>query len=224
MNCQQCQQRISDALAAGDVHVSPEVTAHQNSCPACTKFSATQQNLFDSIDETMQSLVNQPVPPSFLPTVRARLDENPVRQRSWPLIWNLAAVAALVAAAVILAYFWRKPTTLRTSPGQIAATAQAVPAAQQPPQSEQKSSEQPVVPSSPRHVALTPASAPTPKAIVATEERQAFAKFVAEAPQRPEIALAFTRPATRASDAPNETALLRIDFVEVKSLDGTEDE
>lgn len=224
MNCQQCQQKIFDVLAAGTGGLAPEVAAHQSSCPACAKFFAVQQSLFKSIDAGLQSFVNQPVPASLLPSIRARLDENTVSQRSWFLNWNLATFAALVIAGIVLAHFWQRPTILHTSPGQTTTNVQAISASQRALPLEPHKQSRAVPPNRSERVALTSSAVAAPKVIVPAEERQAFAKFVAEVPQQPQVALAFTHPATESSDATNETALLRIDLVEVKSLDGTEDE
>jgi anti-sigma factor RsiW len=106
MNCQQCQEKILDALAAGANHVAPEIAAHQSSCPACARFFATQQSLLQSIDAALQSVVNQPVPPSLLPAVRARLCSVE------PLNFVFPAWAS-VAALVLLGFLVSAPFLLR---------------------------------------------------------------------------------------------------------------
>jgi hypothetical protein len=53
------------------------------------------------------------------------------------------------------------------------------------------------------------------------EERQAFARFVAELPDEREVALALTRPASALEDVPVEIALLQIESLELKPLEGT---
>jgi anti-sigma factor RsiW len=206
MNCKKCQEEILDALAAGVSQVAPEVAAHQNSCPACAQFFATQQNLFHSIDATLQSLVNQPVPPSFLPTVRARLDENFMAPRSWLLTWHLAGVAALAVLVFLVSYALHRPDSA-LSPGQIASTTQPWSAVLQVVRDNSTMREPrdaaPVLPVSipKRHAS---ASVPTsePEVIVLAEEREAFAKFVAEVPEQPQVVVGLTHPAPDTLDAP----------------------
>jgi len=71
---------------------------------------------------------------------------------------------------------------------------------------------------------LSPAPAePVPEVIVLAEERQAFAKLVAELPKEKEVALALTRPAPAVPDVPVEIALLMIGIVEVKPLEVTQE-
>lgn len=223
MNCQQCQQKILDSLASGASHVTPEVAAHQNSCPACAQFFATQQNLFHAIDAGLQSFVNQPVPPSLLPTVRARLDENSEARRSVFVSLGLASIAALAILAFAVPYALYRPHNAVNSE-KLASTSRQQAAAPQ------VVGDATTIQAHPEAVRVLPVSnhgrnaTKVPEVIVPAEERQAFAKFLAEAPQRPQVALAFTHPATGVSGALNETALLRIDPVEVKSLDGTDNE
>jgi hypothetical protein len=64
------------------------------------------------------------------------------------------------------------------------------------------------------------ASVPTsePEVIVLAEEREAFAKFVAEVPEQPQVVVGLTHPAPDTLDAPIEIALLHIDRLEVNLL------
>lgn len=108
MNCKQCQQRVLDALAAGASHLAPEVTAHRNYCSTCTEFFMRQQNLFQSIDAGLQSVANQPVPPSLLPMVRARIASVDHLNFGFPA-W------ASSTALIVLAFLLSAPFLLRTS-------------------------------------------------------------------------------------------------------------
>ena len=228
MNCQRCQQSIVDSLAVGASHVSPEVMAHQQSCPACAQFFATEGNLFRAIDAGLRSVVNQPLPPSLLPTVRARLGENAVPQRTWLLGWNLAAVVALAILAFAVSHaLLRRHSAVNSEP--ITSTSRQLSTPPQVPRDNATIQAQPeavrVLPVSNRERNAHALATEAPEVIVSAEEREAFAKFVAEVPEQPtQVALALTHPASGAFDAPSGTALLRIDLVEVNSLDGTENE
>jgi hypothetical protein len=108
MKCQECQQKILDSFASGANQVSPEVAAHQQFCCECAKFGAEQKNLFHAIDAGLQSIIDQPVPPSLLRTIRARLGTVDHPNFAFPA-W------VSVAALVLFAFLVSAPFLLRTS-------------------------------------------------------------------------------------------------------------
>jgi len=227
MNCKQYQEKILDSLAAGAANLSPEIAAHQNSCTLCAEFYQAHQRLFHGIDTGLQSLVNQPVPPSLLPTVRARLDENPMPQRAWFLSWNPVAVAALAILAVAVSYALHRPHSSVNS-GQIASTSQQHSTTAQVVRDKTTMQADPkaasVLPGTNHKVVVAPRNAPAssvdvPEVIVLAEERQAFAKFIADAPVGGPVVLAMAQPANPESDEPIDIALLRIEPLEVQSMD-----
>jgi hypothetical protein len=60
-----------------------------------------------------------------------------------------------------------------------------------------------------------------PEVIILSEEQRAFAKFVADVPEEPAVALALNHPSPPPADSSSEIALLQIDSLEVKPLEST---
>jgi hypothetical protein len=93
-----------DALieaAATGAELRDELRAHLEVCDSCRAAFAEEQALFASIDAGLHAEANTQVPPSFLPRVRARLDEAGAPGRSW--VTNGFVLAS--AAVVIVAFF-----------------------------------------------------------------------------------------------------------------------
>ncbi len=218
MNCKHCREKILNSLAAGEDLLTAEVVAHQNACISCTEFYAAQQELFHAVDAGLRFLVNQPVPPSLLPAVRARLNENSAPRNSWIPGWNFAAVAAAAILALGLGYIWRRPANQPTAPETALLASRSVdntqPAGQLPKVRAKLSPTPRRRPAAQAHSATG-----TSEVIVLAEERQAFARFVAEVPEERDVAVALTRPAPPEADDPVEIALLQIDGLDVKPLE-----
>jgi hypothetical protein len=223
MNCKQCQQNILESLAGRGL-LAPEVSAHQKSCAACREFFGAQQTLFLAIDTNLHSLANQPVPSSLLPSVRARLDEGSAPNRARFFAWSAVAVTAATLVTVNLGYHLRQPVNSAKSAPVTSIASRSV----DNPQPDLPSNQAPrkSYVSAPKiwHSAPTP-STPAPEVIVLAEERQAFARFVAEVPEKPEVAKALVRPAPGENQGENaepvEIAVLQIDNLNVKPLEGT---
>jgi hypothetical protein len=220
MNCKVCQEKILESLAGGTEPLASEVASHKNSCVACRGYYDAQQNLFRSIDAGLRSFANQPVPPSLVPGVRARLDEKSTPRRSGYFRWSFAAVVAVVILTAGIGYVLRRPENHPNSPEVLSVASQSasnpVPATQ-PPAKSSSIAPRPIA----KRVSPEAASTTVPEVIVLAEERQAFARFVEEIPQEREVAMALTKPAREQVDDPLEIALLQIESLEVKSLEET---
>jgi len=231
MSCQQIQREILDRLAAGEVSLPGRLTAHQEACAECASYYRAQAQVFQSIDDGLSAVANAPMPPSLLPGVRARLDE-PQAPRVFPFHrWTLAAFAAIALAAVAFTFLWHRPTRLSNTVPEVAhvtaprtvepkldapvigETAKQVEAMRHP-RERFSESKLPVV---------EPQEEPAPEVIVLAEEREAFARFIAQVPRNPETALALTRPLPKVDGSAVEIALLMIKPVEVKPLEGSEE-
>ncbi len=216
MNCKLCQEKILESLAVGTELLASEVATHKDSCIACRGYYDTRRNLFRSIDSGLRSFANHPVPSSLVPGVRARLDESTPR-RSGYFSWSFAAVAAVVILTAGIGYVLRRPENHPNSPEVLSVVSRSVsnpvPATQPP----ANVAPRPIA----KRVSSEVASTTAPEVIVLAEERQAFARFVAEIPQEREVAMAMTKPAQERADDPLEIALLQIETLEVKPLEGT---
>jgi hypothetical protein len=227
MNCQRYQQQILESLADDEAVRAEDLMTHLNSCVACRKFHTAQQDLFRSIDDGLRSLANPPVPVSLLPALRARLNEtsfaNLAHLRGWS--WSLVAATAVVIMAASVSHPVRHPATppALSYPTSAASAPRSVEDLQPRAQSHREA---------PRNAARNPnakrarAAAPSiaPEVIVLAEERQAFAKFVAEVPQEPKVALTLAHPAPVATDDAVEIAQLQIDGLDVQPLEGSASE
>ncbi len=224
MNCEQCQTRIVESLAAGVAQVSREVFDHQQTCPVCRDFHEAQASLFRSMDASLHGMVNQAMPPSLLPGVRARLSQEQVAGRGSITHWSFALVAAAVLLAVAVGYVRHRSENHPnfTDSGKVASGS----VGNSGPTEQTLQKPMITLPSRARRRAISAASPPTTseptrEVIVLAEERQAFARFVAELPKERQVALALTQPAPAPQDVPVETALLQIESLELRPLEGT---
>lgn len=221
MNCREYQAQITEALAHGSQPLSIRLATHTDSCSTCREFHTKQQALFQSIDAELQSLANQPVPPSFLPVVRDRIRQN-VETHRWPSpAWSLlAGTAALIIIFGVASKFHSSIRYRNASPNTATASAtrvEAMPA-------------QPTAKIAPVHHgsrSLSDALGSSPefsKVIVLPEEQKAFTRFLAQVPEHQQATLALTRPTMMESVEPVEIAPLQIATLEVKPLEGSETE
>jgi hypothetical protein len=99
-------------LAAAGADPNPQMQAHLQVCASCRSVFENERSLFASIDSCLRSSANAEIPPSFIPTVRARFQqevqrESPPSRGSRTLTDRLLWVPGLVAAAIILFIFTR---------------------------------------------------------------------------------------------------------------------
>jgi len=227
MNCKHCQEKILDSLTAGAAQLSRAAFDHQQTCPVCREFHDAQANLFHSMDASLHAMVNQATPPSLLPGIRARLGQGQVAGRGWISHWSFAVVAASALLAVGIGYVRHRPENHPNSPESGTVVSRGVDTAE--------SSTQPlhrrmsVSPNRTYKRANPPVPSPatseaTPEVIVLAEERQAFAKFVAELPKERQVAIALIQSAPAPVDAPVVIALLQIESLDLRPLEGTPSE
>ncbi len=221
MNCQQCQQKVLESLASGESVPAAEFAVHLKSCAACRHFYSGQQELFLSIDSGLRSLANPSIPPSLLPSVRARLDENPFPNYASFYRWSLIAVTIMAILVISVGYSLRRTSTT-PSASALQPTALASRNVDNP-RPVERPHQQPLTKVTSRskvgHAASMADTNKMPEVIVLAEERQAFVRFVAEVPDEPSVALALAHPAPAASGDVGEIALLQIDPLEVKPLE-----
>ena len=75
-----------------------DLRAHLAFCVSCRAAFAEEQSLFAVIDSSLHVAANTEVPPSFIPRVRARLEEASLAQLRWlqPLVLASASVALVL--------------------------------------------------------------------------------------------------------------------------------
>lgn len=231
MNCEQIQQEILDRLAARETALPERLVAHQECCGECRSYYQSHVSLFHSINLGLGAIANSPVPPSLLPGVRARSEEQVAGRWFGFHGWTLAGLATAAMAAVVFALFWHRPmqpsntapdlarvTTARTpeSTRDTGATAEA-------PKREGQSPRLVKQRSLPAPLAKDSRKDRTPEVIILAEEREAFARFAAQVPENPAAAVALTRRMPENNEPVVEIALLTIKPVEVKPLESSEE-
>jgi hypothetical protein len=217
MNCRTAQEKITDSFAASSV-LPREVVVHRDSCAKCRAFYVAERALFESLNDGLRTLVNQHVPPSLLPQVRARLDGAPVVPLLGTLQQRLVAIAAALILSLYVGYLNHRP--------QIAPHAQDDRA----PVSSGLSGPTPAVPGSVepappapelarKHGSSPHASQPAAEVIVSSEERTALVRFVAQVPEQNGDVVPLTHSDPLNEEPPPELALVEIGKVEIQPLE-----
>lgn len=226
MNCKRAQKKIIESLASGEPELRGEQHLHLQSCGGCRAFLADQAALFQAMDSHLRVIANEPVPPSLLPGLRVRLREEAAQSRSlWVPVWQRLAITALVVLALLVSVRLYRTDTVTHGPVEA-------------PLASSGSSEIPAKPSETVVLAPLPqrphsagtstasaaAPAPAPEVLVLREEQEAFAHFVAELSSDRDAAVALASAEPAKGDTPVEIALLTIESVEVKPLEGSSGE
>jgi hypothetical protein len=129
MPCENFQDAIRRAVA-GELELEPRLRLHLDVCEECSSAFELEKALFASIDSGIRAVANSEVPPSLLPNVRVRLQEErnakPGLIISWP---SLAGAAAAVCAFVLITTLWQSKTlrTADSQPGNSQTSASALP-------------------------------------------------------------------------------------------------
>src|SRR5258707_1763583 len=226
MNCERYKEKMVEALARGEGAVHGELAAHVRACGACREFYEAQVDLFGAIDSGVRAMVNETVPASLLPRVRARIEKVRTPRLVWRPAWSVVAIAAMIL--VVSLGFVRRSGSLRDAgltkaPTAVAIRTETVPFAA----TSREAASTAVNPRRrPGNNTGTRIDRPTevPEVIVLSEEREAFVRFVARIPVDPHKAVALTRPAPPQQDLPVEIALLQIEKLKVKLLEPTAEE
>ena len=101
MNCQRAREQVTDMLAAGRVELAGALSDHAQSCTGCRTFYAKQAEIFRAMYSGLGAMVNESVPPSLLPRVRARMQETHTVS---PWLYRLLPVAAVLVVVWVIAY------------------------------------------------------------------------------------------------------------------------
>ena len=99
MNCERYQDKLIAALASGEKSLDLDVAAHLRACAECGKFYEAQVQLFQAIDSGLRAVVNERMPASLLPGVRAQIAAKRMAG-SWFL--TLVPVAGIVMVALLI--------------------------------------------------------------------------------------------------------------------------
>ena len=224
MNCRQCQKRILDAFAAAEAAPPDVVVEHKQNCGACQAYYELQASFFRRLEEGIKVMANEEVPPSLVPRVKARLTRELPSASAWAPVWGMAAVAAAVLAAALGSPLLDRPKyhSVLSERAKVAThrIESPVVATREPPGAAKPSlGRQPKRARAHASGQGAEVSEVMPEVIVLREERAAFARFVAEPPRNPEVALASTRAAPPNDEVAAEIVALKIEGLELESLD-----
>ena len=218
MSCEKYQAAISEAAAMQEA--SAMLERHLNACASCQERYAEEQELLAAIDASVSRVVQADAGPSFLPGVRAAMEqERTVRgeSRSWSVFRPAVALAAVCLAFAIFERVQPRPETMSQSANVapvVTRTAPALEALQL--QTLRPQVRRPAAIRRAASAAIGSRQTYGPEVIVPPDERIAFAKFVRGVGQRNQVAIALTRtapviPSAFEASEPLEIAELRIE-------------
>lgn len=201
MNCQGAREQTVDTLATGRPEMTGELAGHMQSCAECRTFYALQAELFRAMDSGLGAMINESVPPSFLPRVRARMAETPTVS---PWFYRLLPAAAVLVIACLIAFpIMRR--SFRSGGVQVAVIPERSKNGGEPRRPLAEQTEKSTIPpatrkQSPRHSARPPAAqrrAQTAElaVLVSSEESEGLLQLAAAVPRSPQWAQAMVHPA-----------------------------
>jgi hypothetical protein len=215
MNCRIAQEKITGSLAASSA-LTPEAAVHRDSCAKCRAFYESERGLFEFLNNGLRNLVNQPMPPSLLPQVRAHLDLVPATPYFGTLQQRLAGVAALLILALSMGYLEHGPQIKTDTQYRQAAMlsglnnlAPALSVSEEPISARSKRTRKQVISRRP----------PQAEVIVSSEERRALARFVARVPEQNKAVVDLTHSVPLDDEPPPEMAAVDLGKVEIQPLE-----
>jgi hypothetical protein len=126
MTCNHYKQALLELAAAGpETKPGPKLQVHLQACSSCRSAFENERSLFASIDSCLRFSATAGIPSSFIPTVRARFQQEvqyEVQQESsatraiTPVPDRLLWISALAAAAIILFIFASQDRRVKSQP------------------------------------------------------------------------------------------------------------
>lgn len=230
MPCEQYKDALAEVAAAGAAPQG-ELRTHLDDCAPCRVAFDKEQSLFAGIDSGLHAAANVEVPPSFLPRVRARLDEIVVPRFRW---LQPFAYASASLALVLLVFLMARPR--RATPENSAKAGPVVVPA--PVTSRIDANSGRISLESTQIVAarvnhshsvrnstnVHSAASSSPEVLVPPDEREGLAQLVAKLSEHRDVAAALLAQRTEEKDALVTVDPLKIPDIEIKPLEGAETE
>jgi hypothetical protein len=235
MPCENYREALIEA-AASDAEPSRELRFHLDACPSCRAAFTEELQLFAAIETGVRATANAQVPHSFLPRVRAGLEDVSASQRRWTPFLVLAAASAAIVLAVFIASHPRRATNDAQAKQILAAPPGERPAI--PDRPEMTRTPAVVTPLHPNHTrqrnnSTWPivATSSQLEVLVPPDEREALARFISSQRERTVVTIAVVTTGSVNKDRPLSVQPLQIAELEVKRLeslmgelpDGTEE-
>jgi hypothetical protein len=222
MPCENYREALIEAAAA-DSEPSGELRSHLDACHSCRAALSEEQQLFAAIDTGLRAAANTDVPRSFLPHVRASLEDVTASQRRWTPFLIFAAASAAIVLMVFVAT--RPRHTINDTQAKQNFSA---PSEKPETSARSKANGVPAMAASSHSYRAEPRknSAPansTPstqlEVLVPPEEREAFARFISSQQERAEVVIAVVAPVPKEKDTLLSVKLLEIAELEVTPLE-----
>ena len=224
MPCENYKDALIETAASGKAPQG-ELRAHLGECASCRSAFSEEQSLFATIDSGLHATANAEVPPSFLPRLRADLDQAVVLRFRWGQ-WLVFASATVTLAFMVFLVVQRSHSTPEnnvakqepvvvpsdTNPGKAFPSVEQIASPSARPSHSRRNSTSP-----------HPAASGSPGVLVPPDEREAFALFVAVLSEHRDVAAALVAKVPQ-EDGVVTADPLRIPDIEIKPLEGTEAE
>ena len=227
MSCEHHKDALIEVAGSGAAPQG-ELRAHLDGCASCREAFDEEQSLFAAIDSGLHAAVNDEVPSSLLPRVRAQIDEVVEPRFRWlqPLVFVSAGVA-LAFVVFLMALPHHAPPEEVAKHGPMVVPAATAPATKTNP--EEISSEGTQFAAIPiRHSRVSrnstgvhSATSGNVEVLVPPDERKGLARLVATLNEHGDVA-AFLAQRPERKDALVTVDPLKISDIEIKPLEGTE--
>ena len=223
--CEDYRTALTDAAAAA-VQPSLELRSHLDACASCHAAFTEELQLFAAIDTGLRATANAEVRSSFLPGVRASLENASAPRR----LWTPSLIFAAASAAIVLTVFIAARPRRAINDNQ-AKQILAVPSREKSVTPDREVAGTPTAVTSLRskHVqqrreSTSPSSASPSQfeVIVPPEEREAFGRFVSAQQERSSVVIAVVALASGKEDPPLSLEPLLIAKLRVRPLEPLE--
>jgi anti-sigma factor RsiW len=232
MPCEHYKDALIEAAATG-AGPQGELRAHLAACTSCRAAFEQEQSLFTAIDSGLHATANDEAPPSFLPRVRAGLDEVAVAPPPrWlqPLVFASAGVALAFVVFLIARPYHATPENVVRQGPVFAPTAITPGTNANPGKIPAAAAETASTGANPSHrmrnsTFFHPVASSNPEVLVPPDEREAFARFVVALRGRGEVALALVTPTVQTKEESPSIEPLQIkllDEQQTESSDGAQ--
>jgi hypothetical protein len=216
MLCERYKEALTQA-AASETPLQSAVRDHLDDCPRCRADFVSERALFAAIDSSSRSVANFEPPFSFSERVRARLAEQSMQRPAGILTWALGFAAVVAAFAIVAGLSQRiDPPNAQTVANVPASPAtgnliSATPNPVRPVPSRRTARKQRLA------QAHMPEQAPDAQVLVPSDERDAFAKFIADLNADQSVASVLLRPLAEGPDQGDDS--VQISELQVAELE-----
>lgn len=225
MSCEEYRDKLIDGLASGANSLDGEMAGHLRTCARCKKFYEAQVHLFGAIDTGVRVIVNETVPASLLPGVRARVAEASVPP--WALRFYLKPLAGAMAIALLLGVFLvrrenppARVAVARSVESPTPKTAESLPMREITAPADGARRAKPDKPPIIRHTNAVLITAPGEalQVVVGREEAQGLVMLARNISQHPELGQALLQPAAMMKDMVPASQDIKIEDLAVQPL------